>query len=79
MKNKLSLTLDLTFSEDAKITKKDKQEIIANVMEALRSHINSCGIAPEEKKYVTDVIDIQDKKDKVKLKFNLSEAKYIFD
>ena len=62
MKNKIRLTLDLTFSEDAKITPKDKKAIMANVMEALKNQINNSGIAPENPEkgeYITDFIEIK--------------------
>lgn len=71
MKNKITLTLDLTFSEDANVTKKDMKEIIANVMDALKRQINNgMGLAPEESEYITDVIEIKHKEDKLKSTFD---------
>jgi hypothetical protein len=58
--NTLKLNLEITFSEDAKVTDKDKTFIIENVITALRSQVNNgLGIAPEHKDYITETIDVR--------------------
>jgi hypothetical protein len=58
--NTLKLNVTLTFTEDAKVTDKDKEIIIENVITALRSQVNNgLGIAPEHKDYITDLVEVQ--------------------
>lgn len=62
-KNQLKLNITLTFTEDAIVTEKDKQEIIDNVLSALRSQVyNGLGLAPNRGDYITDIIEVTDKK-----------------
>ncbi len=59
MKNKVTLTIELTFSDEAEVTNKDTQEIIENTLTALRHQVNSgMGIAPEEADYITETINV---------------------
>lgn len=63
-KNEIELTVSLTFTGDANVTQKDKQIIIANVLDALKNQVNSGnGIAPDEpehSEYTTEFIDVRD-------------------
>jgi hypothetical protein len=62
-KNQLKLNITLTFSEDAVITEKDKQEIIDNTLSALRNQVNrGLGLAPIDGDYITDIIEVKDEK-----------------
>lgn len=64
MKNKVILTVELTFTEDANITPKDRVAIIDNLLTAIRQQINNgMGIAPEDPEngdYITDIVEIKD-------------------
>lgn len=66
MNNTVTLTVKLTFTEDADVTTKDKEAIIENVIDAFKHQINSgMGIAPEEPEnvdYITDFVDVRDEK-----------------
>lgn len=58
--NTLKLNLEITFTEDAKVTDKDKEIIIENVITALRTQCNNgMGIAPEHKDYITDMVEVK--------------------
>jgi hypothetical protein len=58
--NKLKLNLEITFTEDARVTDKDKEIIIENVITALRQQVNSgMGVAPEHKDYITETVDVR--------------------
>ena len=58
--NTLELNLKITFTEDAKVTDKDKEIIIDNVITALRQQCNNgMGIAPEHKDYITDMVEVK--------------------
>lgn len=66
--NTVKLTVEFTFTEDANVTKKDKEAIIENLLDAIRHQINSgMGIAPENPEksdYITDMVEIKDEKGK---------------
>lgn len=77
MNNELTLTLKLTFTEDAEITQRDKEAIIDNVLLALRQQIKSGdGIAPSEPEkndYITDIIEIRHEKTKTGIVWDMKE------
>jgi len=62
-KNVLKLNLTLTFTDDADITEKDRQEIISKIIDTLGHEIMSGGgIAPEDPEngdYITEFIDVR--------------------
>lgn len=61
-KNKIILTLEIEFSEDARVSNDDTLQIMGNVLTALESHINhGGGLAPEDPEhgdYITDKIKV---------------------
>ncbi len=60
MGNIVDLKLRLTFTEDGKVTEKDKKVIIDNIIEALSRQVqNGNGIAPDEADYITEIISVK--------------------
>lgn len=80
MENEITLSIKLTFTEDANVTEKDSKEIIINLLEAVKNQINSgMGIAPIEPEhgdYITDVITIKDDKGN-EIIFDLKDNKFV--
>ena len=76
MTNEIELKVKISFTEDAKITESDKEEIINNLLVAIRNQIhNGMGIAPEEPEhgdYITETVEVTDVETNIKglLNFN---------
>ena len=62
--NTIKLTVEFTFTEDADVTKKDREAIIENVIDSFKNQINNgMGIAPEDPEkgdYITDIVVVSD-------------------
>lgn len=78
--NEVKLTVTLSFTEDAKVTKKDREVIIDNLLTAITNQINSgMGIAPDDPEngdYITETVTIKDETGSG-IMFDLKDNQYI--
>lgn len=72
MEHTIELEVKFGFTQDAKITNKDKRVIMMNLRDAIVSYINSgMGISPNDSDYCTETIEIKHKKEKLIHDFSL--------
>lgn len=72
MEHTIEFKVKFGFTQDAKITNKDKREIMMNLRTAIINHINSgSGISPQYSDYCTEIIEIEHKNEKLTHDFSL--------